>query len=106
MDLYLDGSYINAKDVYSAFLNYRPEKKTVITGRFWWKKVTEENVSKWEITMSYLSGASAHADFKCTGSDEKTMRDMFKSLMEQLKTNGAQWADKVLEEAIINGGTK
>jgi hypothetical protein len=106
MDLYLDHSYINAVSVNSAFLRYNPEKKTTKTGRLWWKKVKVEEIPGWQIAMDYLSPNGNSYTFTSDGKDYNAMLERFKSLMEQLKTYGSQWADKALEEAIINGGTK
>lgn len=105
MDLYLDGSYINAKEVYSAFFNYRPETKTTVTGRLWWKKIKTEEVPNWTIAMNYVSGNGQHGTFTCSSGDKNHMEGMFRSLMEQLKANGSQWADRALEQAILNSGS-
>ena|ERR1035437_1790577 len=106
MDIYLDNTYINAKEVYNVFFNYKPEKKITRTGRLWWKKVKEVNVEKWEIMIEYLNGSGNVSRCVVTGSNKNLIENDFKNLIEQLKTYGSQWADKALENAIINGGSK
>lgn len=105
MDLYLDDSYLNVKEVTSCFLQHKPEKKIIKTGKLWWKETKEEEIPRWQITMQYLSSDGQRYTFTSSSDDYKDMLAKFKNLMEQLKTYGMQWADRALENAIINGGT-
>jgi len=105
MDLYTNKSYISAKEVYAVLMRYAPEKKTTTSGRLWWKKIKVEEIKKWEVEMDYLSNNGCRMTWISSGGDEKALEKTFEELMDQLRAQSTQWADRALENAIINGGT-
>src|ERR1019366_6402599 len=106
MNIQTETSYLNVDVVYSCVITSKPII-TVVKKSFWpWEKDEIKEEQSWVLTMSYLSSTGERYEYTTRCGDHGVLKTQFDSIMKQIKDQDSSYADKLLEEAIINGGTK
>jgi hypothetical protein len=87
-------------------IRYTPETK-IIRKAFWpWDKDETETVDQWIVEMHYTEFDGRSYIFTSKSNTEAAAKNVFDSIMKQIVDQDSQYANKLLEDAIINGGSK
>lgn len=106
MDLQLNNTYLKVRVVYSTMVKYTPRQE-VIKKAFWpWDKDETEEKPSWTLEIDYLSENDLRYSYTSKSDDHSVLQTQFNDVMRQIKDQDSQFADKLLEDAIINGGSK
>lgn len=106
MDLQFNNTYIKVQTVYSLSIKFDPIKK-VISSPFWSFKAPEyQQEDSWTLTMDYLRSCGDRYIFTSKCKDYTVLKTQYDEIMKQIRDQDSQYANKLLEDAIIGGGTK
>lgn len=107
MNLLLNNSYFKVSIVYSCLIRSTPVTR-VIKKAFWpWEKDITEEQQSYTLEMDYVQeGTGTRYTYTSKHPDHSVLKTEFDSIMRQIKDQDSQYADKLLEDAIIGGGTK
>ena len=106
MNIQLVNSFLKAKTVFSCIVKYTP-KQEIIKKAFWpWGKSETKEIDTWTLEIKYLGEDDIKYTFTKASTDYNSLKTQFDSVMTQIRDQDNQYADRLLEDAIINGGTK
>lgn len=106
MDLQLSTSYLKAKVVHSCMIKYTPTKK-IVRKPFW--SLDRDEISQedgWTLEICYVREDDTQWTYTQSSKDHATLKAQFESVMKQIRDQDSQFTNRLLEEAIINGGSK
>jgi hypothetical protein len=106
MDIRLNSTYLKVSIVTSCLIKTTPIK--IVTRRaFWfWERDEIEEKDNWTLEMHYKCFEGRPYTYTLSSGDYNQLKTSFDAIMKQISDQDSQYADKLLEEAIINGGTK
>jgi hypothetical protein len=106
MNITIHNTYIKATVVYGCIIEYTPEVKIEKKGVWPWSPTLETKTDKWTLKIDYLREDGKKMIYTAKSENHQVLADLFKDVMNQIRDQDNQFADKALEDAIINGGTK
>jgi hypothetical protein len=106
MDLLLENSYLKVQKVYSLMIKSTPVDNVVKKAIWWWQQDVTETKDSWTLEMEYDRDCGKRFIYTSKCADYSMLKGQFDSIMKQIKDQDSQYADKLLEDAIISGGSK
>lgn len=105
MDILVESTYLKVDIVYSCLIETeygKPEVKST-----WWKEGKPAIPTKHTLKMRYSCPDKAGTwSYTAEYGDYTHVKKAFDEIMRQIKDQDSQYADRLLEDAIINGGVK
>jgi hypothetical protein len=106
MNIQLNSTYIKAKIVHSCIIKYTPDI-IVIKKAFWpWQADETESKDNWTLVMKYEAEDGLVHTYSSKCVDRAILQKEFELIKPQIANQDNEYADRLLENAIINGGTK
>ncbi len=106
MNLQVCSSYLKAEIVYSILIKKTP--LVIVTNKaFWfWGKDETKTEEGWTLEIDYRGTCGTRFTYSMRHADHAYLQTQFNALMKQIQDQDSQYADKMLEDAIIGGGSK
>jgi len=101
-------SLYRLREVYSLEITKSINKK-VTKPWVWYKPLIPpvvEEIPIYELNMIYLSEYETREKARWTCPQEKTIRDLYENVVEQIKTQDHEIMDRAFEDAVANLGKK
>lgn len=102
MILKTDDAFLKVKTVKS--INLYTHESDKVTSNGWLKPKTIQKVVTYSLKINYLDEDGENGTISWTCQDKSPLTKLYNSLVDQIKDNDNQYVDRLLEEAIINGG--
>ena len=99
-----DDTFLRVKVVHSIVINSVENREIIDNGWFKPKKVIK--TTSYKLTMRFLGEDGNEASTFWTCPVKSTLEKLYKDLVEQVKAQDNDYVDRLLENAIIGGGTK
>lgn len=106
VNIELNNSFIKARIVHSCIVRYTPETVTTKSGIWPFRKVEKSSKDQWTLEIDYEQIDGARYSFTSKSYDHAYISQKFKDVMRQIKYQDSKFADALLEDAILSGGTK